>query len=165
MAQLESLERYGANISASDYDNRTALHIAASEGRMPIVEFLLGKGASVHARDREGNTPLMSAVLGDHHEVVGPSTTFAPLAGLFMTRLYAVYSQIDLLVQCGAHLTAGPAAIGEMLCNAAAKGNVTRLTSLLKARADLSQPDISNRTALHLAVHHDKVKRLVTHFP
>lgn len=72
-----------------------------------------------------------------------------------MTRWYA--SQIDVLVQCGAHLTAGPAALGEMLCIAGAKGNVKRLTSLLKSRADLSQPDISNRTALHLAVQHNKV--------
>lgn len=62
-----------------------------------------------------------------------------------------------MLVQCGAHLTAGPHTIGEMLCNAAARGNVERLTSLMEAGADLNQPDVSNRTALHLAVHHKQV--------
>ncbi len=62
-----------------------------------------------------------------------------------------------MLVQCGAHLTNGPAVMGEMLCSAASKGNIKRLTSLLKAGADLMTPDVSNRTALHLAVQHDKV--------
>lgn len=68
-----------------------------------------------------------------------------------------VCAQIDVLVKCGAHLTLGPAAIGEILCKAAANGNVNRLKSMLKAGADLTQPDISNRTALHLAVQHGKV--------
>jgi ankyrin repeat protein len=54
-------------------------------------------------------------------------------------------------------LTNGPHTIGEMLCGCAAKGNVKRLTSLMKAGADLNQPDVSNRTALHLAVHHKQV--------
>lgn len=62
-------------------------------------------------------------------------------------------------MQCGAHLTTGPHTIGEMLCNAAAKGNVKRLTSLRKAGADLNQPDVSSRTALHLAVHHNQVSK------
>jgi ankyrin repeat protein len=47
-----------------------------------------------------------------------------------------------------------------MLCSSAVKGNVKRITSLMKAGADLNQPDVSNRTAFHLAVHHKQVHAL-----
>jgi ankyrin repeat protein len=46
-----------------------------------------------------------------------------------------------------------------MLCNAAARGNVTRLMSFYYAGADLTQKDISTRTPLLLAVQHNQVKR------
>ena len=52
-------------------------------------------------------------------------------------------------------MTAIPTVVGDMLCNAAARGNVTRLLSLMYAGADMNQRDISSRTALHLAVQHN----------
>jgi 60kDa lysophospholipase len=64
------LKKYGANLLATDFDGRTLLHVAASEGQLPVVEYLLSEGASVHMKDRNDNTPLMSAVLSDKHDVV-----------------------------------------------------------------------------------------------
>ncbi len=53
-------------MAVSDYDNRTPLHVAASEGNVAVVEYLLKSGASIHLRDRNEDTPLMSAINGNY---------------------------------------------------------------------------------------------------
>jgi hypothetical protein len=45
--------------SSQDYDKRTALHLASSQGHLSIVEFLLEKGADVNCVDRMGFSPLV----------------------------------------------------------------------------------------------------------
>jgi glutaminase len=66
---LTSVRRYiarGVNPSHADYDGRTALHLAASEGKNGIVRFLVGLGCRQDCRDRWGNTPLMDALREGH---------------------------------------------------------------------------------------------------
>ncbi|MCI4378833.1 hypothetical protein PGIGA_G00220110 [Pangasianodon gigas] len=54
-----------------DYDSRTALHVAAAEGHVDVVRFLL-EACKVNPvpRDRWGNAPLDEATRFGHHEVV-----------------------------------------------------------------------------------------------
>ena len=52
----------GSNLCLGDYDGRTPLHVAASDGHLKMVQYLLTNGASVHAKDRYGDTPLSNAV-------------------------------------------------------------------------------------------------------
>ena len=52
-----------------DYDKRTPLHLAASEGCYKVTEWLLEQGADVNAVDRFRRTPLEEAVRGDFAEV------------------------------------------------------------------------------------------------
>uniref|UniRef100_A0A8C8DUY0 glutaminase n=1 Tax=Oryzias sinensis TaxID=183150 RepID=A0A8C8DUY0_9TELE len=54
-----------------DYDSRTALHVAAAEGHIEVVRFLL-EACKVNPspRDRWGKTPMDEAMLFGHHDVV-----------------------------------------------------------------------------------------------
>lgn len=49
---LNQMLREGTSPNVQDYDKRTALHLAASEGHAPIVELLLHYNANVNLEDR-----------------------------------------------------------------------------------------------------------------
>jgi len=50
------------DINKGDYDKRTALHLAAGEGHLDVVEFLCKRGADVNVEDRWGGKPLDDAL-------------------------------------------------------------------------------------------------------
>ncbi|XP_023669625.2 glutaminase liver isoform, mitochondrial isoform X1 [Paramormyrops kingsleyae] len=71
---VQSLRRYflsGVDMNAVDYDGRSALHIAASQGQTEAAKFLIeNAGASISVRDRWGTTPLQDAVRSNHSHMV-----------------------------------------------------------------------------------------------
>ncbi len=60
----------GANVNYADYDKRTALHVAASEGHAKLVLYLLAHGADASLRDRYDATPLDDAKREKRDDVV-----------------------------------------------------------------------------------------------
>lgn len=116
--QLGRLVNNGIDPNAGDYDNRTALHLAAASGSQKSVEFLLNNNADPNVADRWGGLPLMDAVKEGHHMVA------------------------LILKRKGARLVMdenNSGASADQLCNAAASGDVKRLQLLKDAGVNLDQ--------------------------
>jgi ankyrin repeat protein len=58
------------DLNWADALGRTALHYAAANGYLEVVEVLLDAGAQVNPSDNDGFTPLHRAVQGAHRDVV-----------------------------------------------------------------------------------------------
>jgi ankyrin repeat protein len=55
---------------SADYDQRTALHLAAQQGHLEVVEFLISKVSNLNEVDKYGLTPIRCAMNSNHLEVV-----------------------------------------------------------------------------------------------
>ena len=125
---LKLMLRCGASVNAADYDSRTCLHLAASEGNLPIVTHLIETAkADTAVMDRWQGTPLADAVRQGHAEVV---KTF---------------------IRHGAQLGWDQARMAGELCEIARQGDVHRVDLLLLAGCKADAADYDLRTALHVA--------------
>nr|XP_060611129.1 60 kDa lysophospholipase [Anolis sagrei ordinatus] len=128
MDALKAIEEAGGNLSCEDYDGRTPLHVASSEGHVHLTEYLLKSGASVHAKDRYGATPLMNSIEFRHFEI------------------------IQLLRETGAHLSNEELEnAGTKLCLLAAKGDVDGVMAWHLAGVDMECMDYAGRTPFQVA--------------
>jgi len=67
---LKCAYQQGVDMNLGDYDGRTALHLAAAEGHIRSVKFLLDVCKVKHdIKDRWGQTPLSEAILFKHTKV------------------------------------------------------------------------------------------------
>ena len=71
LTELQRLLRGGVSPTISDYDGRTLLHLAASEGHLKIVKYLLKRHVvDVYCQDRWGGTPITDAEKHGHAAIV-----------------------------------------------------------------------------------------------
>jgi ankyrin repeat protein len=129
-AALDSLLEAGSiEIDDSDYDSRTALHLAASKGHTELVRWLVeDHGAQISARDRYDGTPLDDAIRGRHKDIV------------------------EYLAGCAESTNMNSSAYVDMFIQAAADNNIDLMAMLLTAGIDVNCADYDSRTALHLSV-------------
>ncbi len=67
--EIRRLRAAGIDLNITDYDGRTALHLAASEGQKRVAAYLLERGADWRLKDRWGATALDDARRDGHHAV------------------------------------------------------------------------------------------------
>ena len=67
---LKCAFQQGVDMNLGDYDGRTALHLAAAEGHLRCVKFLIETCKVRHdVKDRWGQTPLSEAILFKHTKI------------------------------------------------------------------------------------------------
>jgi len=76
------------DINRGDYDSRTALHLAAHEGQVDIVQLLCKNGADVNVVDRWGGMPLDDAISGNSDECVKILKQYNAKAGQNLRKSY-----------------------------------------------------------------------------
>jgi hypothetical protein len=120
------LSVYPKFVNFRDYDRRTALHVAASEGHLEICKFLVSRGAKINRSDRWGGSPLDDASRNRYTELIA------------------------YLRSLGA--TSGSANNTTNFIKAAADGDYDEVLMYLEAgEVNIDEGDYDKRTALHLA--------------
>ena len=128
LVEMKSLLKTSTHVNFRDYDRRTALHVAASEGHLVVVKFLVENGAKMHRSDRWGGSPL-----DDAHR----------------------HQQTDIVKYLRAHgATTGSLNQTTNFITAAATGDLDEVRLLAESMGAIDNMDIGDydkRTALHLA--------------
>ena len=70
LIEIKSLEAKGIDLNEADYDGRTPIHIAASEGHFNIVEYFILRNLRLDPKDRWGGTPLEDAKRHNHDKII-----------------------------------------------------------------------------------------------
>jgi len=123
--QLHRMIVNRVDVNIADYDKRTALHLASSQGHVDLVSFLISHHADVNACDRMGFSPLVDAL---RHGQLAVQKVLRANGGQLLG--------MDVSVE---------------LCEAASKGDVPRIKALIDNGSNPNAGDYDDRRALHLA--------------
>lgn len=124
----------GVGVNVTNYDHRTALHMAAGAGNENVVSWLIDNGADVNALARNQVTPLEEAVLRNRRQIV---QLLRENGGIINPDRLPVFSKL--------------------LIEAAARGEVAYVSLLLDAGVDPNTTGYDDRTALHAAASEGRV--------
>jgi ankyrin repeat protein len=118
--EVKLLISKGCNANLSDYDKRTALHVAVSKNNLPIVNYLISlPGINVNPVDTFEQTPYDEAIRVADQEI------------------------IDALKKSGGIVI--NQSLGYLLCDAGYRGDLKELAHLAERRVDLNTCDYDKR--------------------
>jgi len=132
---IERLIAAGANVDAQDdEDGYTALHIAAANGRLNMVDFFLSRGASIQLRDWWGRTPVQIAAEARQ------------------------FNAVNRLLDCGAKIEYRPDDKERLLLQSCENGIAELVESYLAEGVDVNSKGWLGETPLRVAAESNQLK-------
>ena len=154
------VEKSPALVRSADDSGFTPLHIAATAGRVDIIEFLLQCGAEMEARTSGGQTPLFQTVPLANAEAFdyllrkGARLDARDNSGKSILQFALSWrrpAMADLILARGAVIDVDGPAAQEMLEEAADAGLATVVATLLSRNVQVSVAPRNGTTLLHSA--------------
>jgi uncharacterized protein len=132
-------KQWGADLNISNAHDETLLHLAATSGQRPMLEYLVHNGLDVNAASRNAATPVRIAAVAGNTEAV------------------------QTLLEHGASATVVDSHGDNLLIVAVREGHTDVVQLLLSSDSSNSQPavdlhavNVDGRTALHIAASKDR---------
>lgn len=69
LLEVKYCHKLQISLDSTDYDGRSALHLAATEGHLHVVTYLIEQDVNLEPKDRWGNTPIDDAKYHNHEEI------------------------------------------------------------------------------------------------
>lgn len=144
----------GTNLFVSDYDGRTALHLAAMNGHSTALEFLIENAPEdqrkdhINATDRWGSTPLDGAEFHDNTTCVSLLKKNGAIAG----------NKSHYCTEARAEVEDQEQVLNGQAFWASAEGNLQELIRLNSSGQSLFTGDYDGRTPLMLAAANGHLK-------
>ena len=145
---LRRLYEAGFNLNLGDYDHRSPLHVAAAEGHVSTVQFLLDHEAEVNQKDRWGQTPMDDA-LRNGDEI---------LIALLKDRGGEAAKSDTIMNETSETFTLGDPDLTAELIWSAYLGDLNNLQRLYALGYPVEMRDYDGRTPLHLAAAEGHIK-------
>ena len=138
----------GSDLTKKDYDGRTALHVAAAEGKLHVVAYLVRfcSPEYLHLRDRWGSTALSSA---KHYGHTDCADALIKAGCEDSDVVHPEYADFDGSLVDAYHVEISNEA--PLLLTAAKAGDLDEVVKLHTSTVSVGVADYDTRTALHLA--------------